>query len=139
MKKPQLFLMHFAGGNCYSYQSIINLLKEFDVISLELPGRGKRVKESLLTNFDLAAQDFYSQIVNRLSNAPFFIYGHSMGAYLTLKVGQMLENESKFPSQLFVSGNAGPKSGVNKKRYMLPDKDFIEEIMVLGGLPEELV
>src|ERR1043166_8245649 len=86
MKKPQLFLLHFAGGNCYSFQFMMPLLRDFEVVSLELPGRGKRINEPLVTNFDLAANDILRQLRQKLASSSFLIYGHSMGAYLALRV-----------------------------------------------------
>jgi external thioesterase TEII len=47
MEKPQLFLLHFAGGSCYSFQFMLPYLKDFNVLPIELPGRGRRIKESL--------------------------------------------------------------------------------------------
>ncbi len=131
--------MHFAGGNCYSFKFLIPLLPSFEVYSLELPGRGRRIKETLLRDFDHAATDIYSQIFFRLNGADFFLYGHSMGAYLCLKVCSMLESAGKFPACLFVSGNAGPGVSENKRRYLLGTKDFIRELVSLGGFPREVI
>ncbi len=52
MKKTQLFLLHFAGGNYYSFRFMFPQLNEFEIIPVELPGRGKRMKENLLKDFD---------------------------------------------------------------------------------------
>jgi surfactin synthase thioesterase subunit len=141
MRKPQLFLFHFAGGNCYSFRFLTPLLPDFEVIPLELPGRGKRMNEPLLNEFDKAAEDLYKQILTHITGAPFLIYGHSMGAYLSLRVGNMLEKAGRYSAGIVVSGNAGP--GINhpddKKRYQLDRPAFIEEVKLLGGLPPELI
>jgi external thioesterase TEII len=142
MKKTQLFLLHFAGGNCYSLQFLKPLLPEFDVITLELPGRGKRQGEPLLRDFDLAAKDIFNQVISKMSGYPFLIYGHSMGAYLALRVTNMLIKRRSTPVYLIVSGNAGP--GVKyaddgKKRYLLGKDEFIAELKILGGVSEELL
>lgn len=138
MKRPQLFLLHFAGGNSYSFQFLVPFLKEFDIISLELPGRGRRTNESFLKDFDLAAMDIYNQLTRQLTSSSFLIYGHSMGAYLALRVSSMLEKVNKFPACLIVSGNPGPGVGVSKNRHLLEHKDFIGELKRLGGIPTEL-
>ena len=140
MKKTQLFLLHFAGGSNYSFQFLTPLLPEFEVISLELPGRGKRMREPLLNNFDEAATDLYKQILARLTTAPFLIYGHSMGAYLTLRVTNMLEKAGRYPAGIVVSGNAGPgiKRAGKKMRYLLDRRELLEELKQLGGLPPQL-
>lgn len=139
MTKPTLFLLHFAGGNCYSFQFLTPLLQDFDVISLELPGRGKRMTEPLLRNFDDAAHDMYQQILRRKPASKFLLYGHSMGAYLALRVAGMLEKNGHAPACLLVSGNPGPGIRDKKRRYLLPRDEFIAELKKLGGLPDELI
>jgi external thioesterase TEII len=139
MKKPQLFLLHFAGGNRYSFQFMIPHLKDFDIIVPELPGRGRRMNEQLITDFDLAATEMYNQISMSLLSPSFMIYGHSMGAYLALRVTNMLERAGTPPLCLVVSGNAGPGMATTKDRYLLSKEDFIGELKKLGGIPEELI
>jgi len=139
MKRPQLFLLHFAGGSCYSFQFIVPFLKEFDVIVPELPGRGKRAKESLLKDFDAAAKDIYNQIIHKLGLSEFVIYGHSMGSLLGLEVTHMLEKEGKAPACLIVSGNAGPGAIDVRNRHLMDREKFIKELEKLGGVPPELI
>jgi external thioesterase TEII len=141
MRKSQLFLLHFAGGNCYSFQFMEPLLRDFELTPLELPGRGRRIRESLLKDFDVAAQDIYHQIIRKLHSSCFLIYGHSMGAYLALRVANMLEKDGKIPAYIIVSGNAGPgiKSDKRKDLHLLPHKEFIEELEGLGGVPPEVI
>lgn len=138
MKKSQLFLIHFAGGNSYSFEFLLPLLKCFNIFTLELPGRGKRIRENLLRDFDLAADDFYNQVLKRLTGDEFMLYGHSMGASLAFRVCQMLENDNLFPKCVFVSGNPGPGIKIDKVRHLLQDDDLIYELKKLGGIPDEL-
>jgi len=139
MKKPQLFLLHFAGGNCYSFKFLTTFLRNFDVNALELPGRGNRMNEDFLKDFDLAVEDLYNQINVKLNSAKFMIYGHSMGAYLALRICSMLEKINRFPVYLIVSGNPGPGIEDDKKRYLMEHNDFIEELKQLGGIPLEIM
>jgi external thioesterase TEII len=138
MTKPKLFLLHFAGGNCYSYNFILPKLKNFETIVLELPGRGKRMNEKLVNDFDTAASDIFNQICGKLSDEPFMIYGHSMGSYLALRVTNMLAKIGKFPAYIIVSGNPGPGVNDKKNRYLAHGEDFITELKKLGGVPPEL-
>jgi surfactin synthase thioesterase subunit len=142
MKKNQLFLLHFAGGNCYSYDFLRPLLKDLEVIALELPGRGKRVREGLLRNFDQAALDLYHQLTGRLTASTYLIYGHSLGAYLALRVCGMLEKAGERPAYLIVSGNPGPgiARDYNYRQKYLMDRDALrDELKRLGGMPGELM
>jgi external thioesterase TEII len=143
MKKVPLFLIHFAGGNCYSFDFMKGLLREFEVVPLELPGRGRRISEGLVKDFDLAALDIYNQIARRPAlPSRYLIYGHSMGAYLALRVSNLLERSIYPPSYLIVSGNPGP--GIKedrgpKRRYLMAREELIGELEGLGGMSEELL
>lgn len=137
--KPQLFLIHFAGGNRYSFDFMIPFLTKFNVITLELPGRGNRIKEGLINDLELASEDIYSQILNKLNASKFVIFGHSMGAIITLKVASMLEHFGAPPSHLFVSGHEGPNICKNKKRYLLNDSELIQEIRKFGGTSDVII
>lgn len=139
MKKPQLFLLHFAGGNYYSFYFMAPFLKDFEIVPLELPGRGKRMEEDLLRDFDSASRDIFNQISSKLNGQPFFIYGHSMGASLGFRVSNMLEKAKTPAAYLIVSGNPGPGMKSNCKRYLLPSEDFKVELKKLGGVPTELI
>lgn len=134
-RPPQLFLLHFAGGNFYSFRFLTPLLHSFDTIALELPGRGKRTGEDLLYNLDAAIHDLYDQLLRRRNDAPFIIYGHSLGALLTLGVARLLERSGQPPVAIFVSGNPGPGINTSKQRYLLDDDAFKKELLELGGMP----
>ena len=139
MKKPQLFLFHFAGGNRYSFRFLEPWLKDFEPIPLELPGRGKRMGEMLLRDLNSAANDLFRQVTGKLSDHNFLFYGHSMGAYLALRVARMCEEAGKLPSNVVVSGNAGPGIRKGKDRFLLSREDFVSELKRLGGIPEEFL
>ena len=137
MGKPQLFLLHFAGGNYYSFRFMTPLLNKFEVVPLELPGRGKRSNELLLKDFDSAVLDLVHQITKLRNGSPFILFGHSMGAYLALGIAIRMEILHQSPAFLFVSGSAGP--GVNTGRcwHLFEDKHLIQELTDLGGMPPD--
>jgi external thioesterase TEII len=138
MNKPQLFLLHFAGGNRYSFQFMMPYLKAFNVIPLELPGRGKRMNEALIKDYRNAVKDYFLQITNLRNSADYVIYGHSMGATLGLLVTKLLEEEGRPPRSLIVSGTAGPGCELDVlNRYKMNRADLIEELKKLGGSDDE--
>jgi external thioesterase TEII len=104
---PQLFFIPFAGGNCYSFQFLKNYLPDYECITLELPGRGRRMNESFLKDFGTACADIFAQIKKKVSSNRFLIYGHSMGAMITLKVTTLLENININPDRIIVTGSPG--------------------------------
>ena len=142
MKRKKIFLLHFAGGNCYSFNFLKPLLTDFDAVALELPGRGKRFDEKLITDFHEAALDIYNQIVTYPEVQDCLIFGHSMGAYLALKVSSMLEAAGNPPAFIFVSGNAGPGLicyDASKPRHTLGRSDFRKELENMGGISNEIL
>ncbi len=145
--KVQLFLLHFAGGSSYSYDFLrVYMDADLEFIPLEIPGRGKRFHETLLTSKNAAIADYTNQIKKlRNQQKPYIIYGHSMGATLALSVAHEMEKVNDVPSSLIVSGNPGP--GVkniedrhkNNPRYAMSDADFKAELETLGGVPDEIL
>jgi external thioesterase TEII len=138
MKKAQLFLLHFAGGNRYSFQFLAPHLLDFEFIPLELPGRGRRHAEALLLDLEAAAADICQQI-NGVLETDYVLYGHSMGSLLALRVAALLEAQGKPPRCVVVSGNAGPGSSRGHKRYLLPKPALKAELQRLGGVAPEFL
>lgn len=139
MNKPQLFLLHFAGGSRYSFEFMKGRLQQFEFVPLELPGRGRRLEETLITDFEQAAEDMYGQLIGHLRSDDFLIYGHSMGASLALKVTAMLEKSGRYPAHLIVTGNAGPGVHTSKGRHLLEQDAFKVSLKELGGIPDEVL
>lgn len=141
-QKIQIFLLHFAGGSCYSFDFLKNdIQSNFECHALELPGRGKRNQESRLFKKADAVLDYVNQIKKlRNNNQPYVIYGHSMGATLGLSVVKKMEEHLDPPNILIVSGNPGPGFSYNdRERHSLSDSDLKEELRSLGGVPEEIL
>jgi surfactin synthase thioesterase subunit len=134
-KKPQLFLLHYAGGSRFSFDFLLPFLQEFDVHRLELPGRGKRIGETLLSSVEEAVEDYLKQILSKRSDAPFLIFGHSMGASIGAYTTQRLEALGHYPEKLILSGNPGPGIGQKRKRHLMEKDEFVLELKRIGGMP----
>jgi len=137
--RSNIILLHFAGGNCYSYQPLKRLMPDFNVIMPELPGRGRRTGEPLLHDKTQAVNDLFAQLMALKLNGDLVIYGHSMGATLGLLLCEKLERAGIDPACLIVTGSAGPGVGEKEKRYRLKGEAFKEALRKLGGIPEELL
>ena len=133
-------MLHFAGGNCYSYQAFLEHLQAFHVVRLELPGRGKRSKEPFINDSQQAVKDILGQILKASDLSNYVIYGHSMGAILGHRVAGLLAQLLLAPRCLIVTGNPGPGIVEQKstRLFDLPREAFIEEIRQLGGTAEAL-
>ncbi|RZK23830.1 MAG: thioesterase, partial [Flavobacterium sp.] len=138
-EKVILHALPFAGGNKYSYGGLKNFFPQSIVFNpLELPGRGLRIKEKLCVNIHDLVEDIFNQISPHLFT-PYALYGHSMGATLAyLLVKKIIEEDYPQPLHLFVSGRGGPSSQAFTSRYLLPDSEFRNLLISLGGIPKEV-
>lgn len=137
-----LICLHFAGGNKYSYQPFEEHLdKNINLITLELPGRGKRFNEPLLTNVDDIVADLFEQLKANTNKKPYAIFGHSMGAILTYLLAHKIEkSDFENPIHLFVSGCKAPKIKRKPPFYHdMPKEQFVNKIREMGGCPEEIL
>lgn len=141
-QKITLYCLPFAGGGSYSYRSFKQYLPDFiTMIPIELPGRGKRGKEPLLTNLEQLADDVFYQVRRDGIKQPYAIFGHSMGACLGYLVTQRIcQARLPPPSHLFVSGYQGPSMKRKKLvRHDLPKAEFMAMLKDFEGLPTEVL
>lgn len=143
MKKINLFCFPFAGGNKYSYREYEQVLPSFlNLIPVEYPGRGARSKEPFITNMDELIDDLYARICHTIDEADYAFYGHSMGgvvAYFLIR--KIIDRRHRMPLHLFITGTTGPSavSREEKKRHLMGEREFIDEIKELDGCPEEVL
>jgi surfactin synthase thioesterase subunit len=106
--KSTLVLLHHAGGSARIFDSLIpQLPAHITPFPFELPGRGRRWREGLLTRMDEAVEDLAGAL--RPVPGPFAIFGHSLGAYLGLALAHRLEErDDDRCATLFASAIAAP-------------------------------
>jgi external thioesterase TEII len=128
----------FAGGSKYSFKQFSNLLNDFTV--LEYPGRGTRVNEELLFDVNLIIEDLLPKVIQESAACDqYVIYGHSMGAMVGYLICQRLQElEYKLPVKLIISGRKPPTVGQRKKISHFEDLLFWQEVLGIGGIPNEL-
>lgn len=138
--KITLFALPFAGGSKYSYNILKNAMPESIVFfPIELPGRGTRMRDALLSNIHDLVDDIYKQIKDDL-HQPYALYGHSMGTALVYLLTRRIIKENKpAPSHLIVSGRGAPSCKNDKIRHLMPKDQFKDELIALGGIPAELI
>lgn len=135
-----LICLPYAGGNAYSYHAFGAWLESsLNLITPELPGRGVRYGQPLLTDINVMANDMLAQLQDKL-HTPYAIYGHSMGGitgYLLMR--QIAEQRLPPPLHFFCSGCRAPSIPRVNKYHNLPHDAFKEKLRELGGSPEELL
>lgn len=141
MSKICLYCLPFAGGNSYSYRPLQDLTESIEMIPLELPGRGRRIREHLLTDLNLLAADAFNQLIVRDLTQKYALFGHSMGALLVYLVAQRLVTaDLPLPVHIFVSGHRAPSVSHRLTwKHNLPKTEFIAMLQQLGGCPSEIL
>lgn len=138
----KLFCLPYAGGSkaiYYKWKSEFNYNIELEPI--ELKGRGVRYGEGFYTDFEEAVNDIYLKIKDKIIDDKYAIFGHSMGSLLAFELYyKIVDNGGKIPKHIFFSGYAAPHCDrIKKPIHNLPDYEFMDEVIKLGGTPIEVV
>jgi len=137
-----LFCLPYAGGSeaiYYSWKKYLD--SSITLHPIELKGRGKRFDEKLYESLEEAVDDIFENIKDTIVDNDYAIYGHSMGSLLAYELYYKISSENlRKPKHIFFSGYRAP-STIRKREniYTLPDYDFMEKVIDLGGTPEELM
>jgi surfactin synthase thioesterase subunit len=141
MSATPILAIPYAGGNKYAFKGFeASLSSAYKLVTFEFPGRGARIAEPLLNDFEAIVRDLHRQIKPYL-HAPFVLYGHSMGGRLGHRLIQHLQQQQERLPQLFlVTGCAAPESmDYQQQRYLLDDTRFKAMLKKLGGFPKEVL
>ncbi len=136
-----LFCLPYAGESeviYYSWKKYLNHLVHLEPI--ELKGRGKRLNEDFYENIEEAIDDIFKNIKCKILYDEYAIYGHSMGSLLAYELYYRINKENlKLPKHIFFSGCKPPCITRKEKQvHLLPDDEFIKEIIDLGGTLMEI-
>jgi medium-chain acyl-[acyl-carrier-protein] hydrolase len=139
----RLFCFSYAGGSAAIYRHWPSKLQtDLEVVAIELPGRGNRIREEPLNRLPAVVELTARAIVPHL-NKPYTFFGHSLGALLSFEVARHLRRNYRHvpaPAHLFVSGRGAPQ--VVNGRYMihnLPEAQLLTEVRRLNGTPPEVL
>ena len=144
-QKIILYALPYAGGHSLVYRNLQPLLKSRIILqSLDPPGHGRRSREPLMTDLDNIADDLFAQIKAKLSDQPYAIFGHSMGALLAYLLTIRITTAGlPLPKHLFCSGRGAPSALAAElmtppPKHTLAKDKFWAYIDSLGGIPPEL-
>jgi len=146
-KRPEaianLLVVPHAGGSANFFHKWIKHMPDAVELHLvEMPGRGRRMREPLSTHWRDVTDAMLEEIA-LLARRPFAVFGHSMGAHLAYRVLSQLDaNQSQSLLHFFPSASKSPldvmRNGFFSKRPV-SDDDFVDELRALGGAAEELL
>ncbi len=138
----RLFCFHHAGGNANQFVPWSNWLPPgTEVVGIQMPGRGLRLREPLLTAADALIHTLGGVLAGELDERPFGFFGHSMGALLAFEMARWLAAQGlPEPAHLFVSGRAAPHLPLRMVPIdHLPDADMVAALGRLGGVDDVLL
>ena len=109
------------------------------LVPVELPGRGARMPETFLENFEDLVEQLCAEH-ERYCNGRYALYGHSMGGLLAYAMAMRWRASSRrMPEALFVSASPAPK---HRDPGYFADKQtdaaLVADLRKQGGTPEEV-
>ncbi|WP_329564321.1 thioesterase II family protein [Kitasatospora sp. NBC_01266] len=142
VERPALRLLgfHHAGGSSGVYWPMARQLPEdWDLVLIDLPGRGKRSRQEPLTAMP-AVLDTVWEDVQPWLDAPFALFGHSYGSLVAVELARRLEAAGRRPGWVGVSGRAGPsyQARVRRRLYELDDERLLGQLLAMGGTPDRI-
>lgn len=142
MEEVRLFCLPYAGGSAQAIYSgwRAHLLPAVRVVPLELPGRGIRSPEPLITTIDRMVDDLIRRLRPQLTGS-YALFGHSLGATLAFELTRRLQNDGDpMPARLFVAGARAPQVPRQPGyAHLLSDEQFTEHLRRLDGTPSEVL
>ena len=136
----QLVVLPHAGGAAYQYGGLARALPAgWSVRCLELPGRGRRVNESFVTDFHSAVTDLNRQLGD-LDEGPWALLGHSLGAHVGMALCRARQAAwQSLPRVFFPSGAMAPCAYEVPQLSGLPSEAFWQCVSALGGTPQAVI
>lgn len=139
---PRLFCFPSAGFGASMYQGWIRAAGgRLDVFPVQTPGRANRLAEPPLASIPALADLIVPEIAP-LTDRPYALFGHSMGAVLAAFTARaIIDAGLPAPEHLFLSARQPPDtpSPVPPLAH-LDDDAFVTEInRRYGGIPEEIL
>nr|QEO74445.1 thioesterase [uncultured bacterium] len=135
----RLVCLPYAGGGATIYRGWSEILPaEVEVVPVQLPGREWRLKERPLRRMEDVVAALSTEI-EPLTDRPFALFGHSMGALIGFELTRALRRRGgAMPQHLFVSGHSAPQRGDlrrDRPYHAAPDDEFVAMLRAMNGTP----
>ncbi len=136
----RLFCFPYAGGSEAVYRTWQqNLPEAVEVLPVQLPGHGARIKEPALARLAPLAQAL-SQSLRPEMELPFAFFGHSMGGLIAFELTRQLRREgAPLPTHLFISAKCSPKQVDEINAHKISDEELIQVLRRYEGTPKEVL
>lgn len=140
--RVRLVCLPHAGASPTAFRPWADLAPDdFEVLAVQLAGRGARIDEPLATRVEEIVEPLAQALEPLLDSSTVVIFGHSLGALLSVElVYELRRRQLPAPELLVVSGRTVPGSGRTLRLHELPDRHLIREVQrIYGGIPREIL
>jgi medium-chain acyl-[acyl-carrier-protein] hydrolase len=137
----RLFCFPYAGGGPTIFRQWPQRLpSSVQVSSVQLPGRGPRMREAPFTRWAALVEQIALAIEPHLDK-PFTFFGYSLGAIIAFELARSLRRRAGVePLRLFVSACRAPQIPEwHEPTYNLPEPELLERLRRLNGTPKEVL
>ncbi|MER7518298.1 alpha/beta fold hydrolase [Streptomyces sp. NPDC126499] len=137
---PQLFCFPHGGGSAAEYLRWARDLRTGEPQCVQLPGRGSRTREPVITSMDALVDALLDGV--RPAREPFVFFGHSFGSLVAFEFTRALRAAGRpQPAHLVVSGYPAPHLPRAASRlHLLGDRALLEAVAERhGGIPPEVL
>lgn len=116
---------------------------DFDVLSVQYPGRHDRYREAPFTDLAQLVEAVAEELTHVLAadpERPYALFGHSMGALVAFETARLLaQGELPVPQRLFLSGRGAPDVRTTARYDLYDDTDVLAEVRRLGGTDQSIL
>ncbi|MGW8528581.1 MULTISPECIES: thioesterase II family protein [Nocardiopsidaceae] len=136
----RLFLLHHAGGAHTAFRGWGRRFPEgWDVCAVEAPGRGRLLHEPFAAGMGPLV-DRLAGAVAPLTDVPFGVFGHSMGAAVGYElVRELAGSGTAEAAWLGMSGYPAPGPGADDDPRRLSSDELRARVGGLSGMPAEVL
>ncbi|WP_157195593.1 beta-ketoacyl synthase N-terminal-like domain-containing protein, partial [Nocardia tenerifensis] len=137
--RVRLFCLPYSGGGASIFRGWQRDLPAWvDVLPVLLPGREERAGEPPLADLDALA-DAIADALRPHLDAPFALFGHSLGGLLAYQVALRLHRDgARAPVALLVAGLTAPHRLAPDPMHEYSDERLLDWVFEMGGTPAEL-
>jgi medium-chain acyl-[acyl-carrier-protein] hydrolase len=137
----RLFCIPYAGAGAGIYRNWTpHLPPGVELLAIQLPARGARFGEPVVTALDELVRQIHAAIAPELS-CPCVFFGHSIGALIAFELARSLQRtRSEQLQHLIISGRRAPHlPRLGPSIHDLPRPEFIALLQAYGGTPPQIM
>jgi len=141
--RRRLICFHHAGGAASMFRRWPDMLRDkAEIIAVQLPGREGRFAETPLSDAELLMARLVPEIL-KLTDAPYALYGHSLGALVAVETAfRLVAGGARPPDVVIVSGQRPAHLrpvATGTPRSALPDCELLSLIESYDGTCREVL